>query len=114
MRAHTQRYVTDFAVPVDVVSRNFTSLEVFQKFLRLRRLSVVCPLIFGKGLSESTYDSDVFRPFDYAISSAISIILVKVFWRSSAGSASPVIRLSEMVSSASAFLPAAAAFRYSA
>ena len=46
--------------------------------------------------------------------SAISIILVNVFWRSSAGSASPVTRLSEMVSSASAFLPAAAAFRYSA
>ena len=43
--------------------------------------------------------------------SAISIILVNVFWRSSAGSASPVTRLSEMVSSASAFLPAAAAFR---
>ena len=50
----------------------------------------------------------------YAISRAISIILLKVFWRSSAGRASPVTRLSEMVSSASAFFPAAAAFRYSA
>ena len=51
------------------------------------------------------------RPSRQAMVSAISIILVNVFWRSSAGSASPVTRLSEMVSSASAFLPAAAAFR---
>ena len=50
----------------------------------------------------------------HAISSAISIMWVKVVWRSSAGRLSPVARLSEMVSSASAFFPAAAAFRYSA
>ncbi len=50
----------------------------------------------------------------YAISSAISIILVKLVCRASAGRLSPVTRLSEIVSSEIAFLPAAAAFRYSA
>ena len=50
----------------------------------------------------------------YAISSAISIICVKVFCRASASSSSPVKGLSEMVQMVSAFLPSRAAFRYSA
>ena len=49
-----------------------------------------------------------------AISRAIFIMSVKDTWRSWAGRASPVTRLSEMVSRARAFLPAAAAFRYRA
>ena len=100
-------------IPLSHPSLRNGSRERFRFFYREVSAGVALPEENGmkKPAAANAVRGWLQRSMRYAISRAISIIWVNVFWRSSAGRASPVTALSEMVSSESAFFPAAAAFR---
>ena len=83
-------------------------LVIFQEFQR-RRARLALPVIAAADAQQAGADQN-----SHAISSAISIIWVKVSRTSWGLKDSPVNTLSEIVSSDRAFFPARAAFRYRA